>query len=207
MGQISDGTLTAFTGAGDGFVSTWYDQSGNGNDAVQATTTAQPLIVSSGTLITGGIAFDGVDDGLKPVSGFFTNIQDCAFFSVATRELGSTGYISQASPALNRYHIRGGSVQYGDPAQTNTYTIGDDTQYLLASSSSSGTATLYINGANDGGVSYDETGAGASSIGANTGISGAFWNGKIAEIIAYDSDQSANVSGIETDINSYYGIF
>ena len=40
--QITNGELVAFCGAGDGFVSTWYDQSGNANDAVQATTTAQP---------------------------------------------------------------------------------------------------------------------------------------------------------------------
>ena len=40
--QVSDGTLESFCGVGDGFVATWYDQSGNDNHAVQATTTAQP---------------------------------------------------------------------------------------------------------------------------------------------------------------------
>jgi hypothetical protein len=45
-------TLMTFVGAGDGFVSTWYDQSGNGYNFTQATTSRQPAIISGGTLIT-----------------------------------------------------------------------------------------------------------------------------------------------------------
>lgn len=65
--EITDGTLTTFTGAGDGFVVTWFDQSGS-NDVTQSTAGNQPKIVSSGTVITEGskpaIDFDGVNDGL-----------------------------------------------------------------------------------------------------------------------------------------------
>jgi len=54
--QVSDGTLAAWVVAGggteDGFVTTWYDQSGNTNNATQATAATQPQIVSSGTLLT-----------------------------------------------------------------------------------------------------------------------------------------------------------
>jgi len=64
--EITDGTLTTFTGANDGFVTVWYDQSGNSNNAVQVTATQQPKIVSSGsTLLRGGkpsMQFDGNDD-------------------------------------------------------------------------------------------------------------------------------------------------
>ena len=49
--QITNGDLVAFCGVGDGFVSTWYDQSGNANNATQATTTAQPKIVDAGALV------------------------------------------------------------------------------------------------------------------------------------------------------------
>lgn len=44
--------LAAFVGANSGYVSKWYDQSGNANDAVMATTSKQPRIVNSGTLET-----------------------------------------------------------------------------------------------------------------------------------------------------------
>lgn len=50
--QVTNGTLATFCGAGDGFVSTWYDQSGNGRNVIQPTTGSQPKIVSSGTLVT-----------------------------------------------------------------------------------------------------------------------------------------------------------
>ena len=53
----------------DGTVSKWYDQSGNDNHATQGTPASQPKIVSGGSLITGGIDFDGVDD-LKHYSHF-----------------------------------------------------------------------------------------------------------------------------------------
>lgn len=42
--------LLAFCGSGSGFVTRWYDQSGNGRNAVQATTTRQPRIVNAGSV-------------------------------------------------------------------------------------------------------------------------------------------------------------
>lgn len=44
-------SLLSFCGAGNGFIDTFYDQSGNGRDITQATTTAQPQIVSSGSVL------------------------------------------------------------------------------------------------------------------------------------------------------------
>jgi hypothetical protein len=40
-GLLNTAALLSFCGAGDGFVDTWYDQSGNGRNLTQATTTAQ----------------------------------------------------------------------------------------------------------------------------------------------------------------------
>ena len=45
-------------------VVTWYDQSGNSNDATQPTTGSQPLIAENGSLLN-DIDFDGVDDFLE----------------------------------------------------------------------------------------------------------------------------------------------
>lgn len=50
-GDITDGTLTTFVGSGDGFVTTMYDQSGNGNDGINTNTTYQPKIVDSGSYL------------------------------------------------------------------------------------------------------------------------------------------------------------
>ena len=56
-------TLLSFCGAGDGFVTKWYDQSSNMRDLVQITVSNQPKIVSGG-VVEDGILFDGVSDSL-----------------------------------------------------------------------------------------------------------------------------------------------
>ena len=33
------------------------------------------------------------------------------------------------------------------------------------------------------------------------------WDGQIQEVIFYDSDQSSNRTGIESDINTYFSIY
>ena len=60
--EITDGTLAAWANAngGDGFVATWYDQSGEDNDAEQATAANQPQIVDSG--VVQDIEYDGAND-------------------------------------------------------------------------------------------------------------------------------------------------
>jgi len=53
VSEINSGALVDFVGSGnDGFVETWYDQSGNSNDLTQATASKQPTVVTSGTLNT-----------------------------------------------------------------------------------------------------------------------------------------------------------
>src|SRR6185503_15912978 len=47
-GDLDQVALLAFTGGNDGYVTTWYDQTGNGHDALQATVSKQPMIVSAG---------------------------------------------------------------------------------------------------------------------------------------------------------------
>ena len=50
--QLDTAAITTFVGAGNGFVTTWYDQSGNVNNTIQTTSGNQPLIVLAGTLYT-----------------------------------------------------------------------------------------------------------------------------------------------------------
>jgi hypothetical protein len=51
-GELDTVTLLNHCGVGNGFVKTWYDQSGNARDATQATAVNQPQIVSSGSVLT-----------------------------------------------------------------------------------------------------------------------------------------------------------
>lgn len=53
-GWLDTAAMLSFVGAGSGFVVTWYDQSGSGGNASQASTSNQPRIVNTGTLETDG---------------------------------------------------------------------------------------------------------------------------------------------------------
>ena len=64
-GDLDAASLLAHVGSGDGFVTTWYDQSGNARNAAQTDSTKQPRIVSNGVMnmINGraALSFDGND--------------------------------------------------------------------------------------------------------------------------------------------------
>lgn len=50
-GSLDTNALLSWCGAGDGFVTKWYDQSGNARHWAQATAASQPKIVAAGALI------------------------------------------------------------------------------------------------------------------------------------------------------------
>jgi len=59
--EVSSGALVAFVGSGnDGFVETWYDQSGNGRDSTNLTAVQQPIIVDAG-VFQDGLKFTHTD--------------------------------------------------------------------------------------------------------------------------------------------------
>lgn len=68
--ERSQGHYYNISGLQDGYVTTWYDQSGNGRDATQATAANQPvlkpvaLVSPTSYKLSPGVAFDGSNDGL-----------------------------------------------------------------------------------------------------------------------------------------------
>lgn len=52
--QLDTASLTSFVGANSGFITRWYDQSGNAITASQSTAGNQPRIVNAGTIETQG---------------------------------------------------------------------------------------------------------------------------------------------------------
>jgi hypothetical protein len=69
VGNLNETALTDFCGAGNGFVTTWYDQSGNARNATQSTAANQPQIVASGVInkvnTKPSLLFDGTNDALS----------------------------------------------------------------------------------------------------------------------------------------------
>jgi len=228
--QVSGGALATWVGAGnDGFVSTWYDQSGNANDATQITTTSQPKIVDAGTLVTGGIDFDGVDDELL-LSGtgldIFKNVGYGQVFSVATSdETGLTvsniiGFdtgvggrrflIGESNVTAGNFRI-GGRRLDADSFESTTASAGHgNTEKLVTGFNNWADAEAYIyqNGANVGtDLSFQTAGNTENTSSIAAGLGRASFDGRIREVIVYNTDESANRVGIETNINNHYSIY
>lgn len=66
-GVLDTASLASFVGANSGFVTTFYDQTGNLEHAVQATAANQPRIVNAG-VYDGRLIFDGTNDNIKITS-------------------------------------------------------------------------------------------------------------------------------------------
>jgi hypothetical protein len=128
--EVSDGTLAAWVGAGnDGFVRTWYDQSGSNKNAHQTTTSDQPMLVQNGAVIfisSGGTSGAGVRPTLKLYDGNGVFNVNAADNTVALEERLLFTSIVTTSYGGNLY--KNGSListQAGIPASASILVIGD----------------------------------------------------------------------------------
>jgi len=230
--EVSDGTLAAWVVAGggteDGFVTTWYDQSGNVNNATQATAANQPKIVSSGTLVTengkAALDFDGTNDYIS-VSGslYSADINLFSVFKITTtisnyqRILhladGVNTYQVTRSPQPDNYVLLTKNTEYN----TSTFSVdwGIHTGQLLVSTRSNNSTNsdnVYVDSVAqvDGGNNITIGGGNnsPSTFGVrNDLLATSYFDGTLQEIIIYHSDQSANRTGIEDNINAHYNIY
>jgi hypothetical protein len=205
---LDESALTSFVGANNGFITTVYDQSGNAKNLTQSTAGSQPKIVNSGSVIK---------DSSLPV----------ADFSGGVRSFENT--LSGAS-VVDQYFLlnSNGDTQYLYPyANAGTPGYG----YVATSGSSStsildtyGTPSLYVNNSlstpttrND---VYNVLNGRKLIVHQNCNTSSLFtsykfggyafsfdFNGYFSEWIIWNSNQSSNRSGIQTNINTFYSVY
>ena len=213
--------IPAYDNTVDGFVETWYDQSGNGNDATQSVAASQPKIVDGGVLVSGGLDFDGVDDRLTCPSLYSSDI---SIFNVATTSntvnTGNYMRMVHLCDGSDSFQLtRGGSTEIGKLLSKNTafqsgapgFRHGDINGINLISAVTSSTDTdAFIDGSlqSNGSLTLGSGNSTTTTIGARDDLlSSGFFAGSHAEIIIYPSDQSANRPAIETNINDHYNIY
>jgi len=211
-GDLDTASIASHCGANNGLVVTWYDQSGNGNNATQSTVGNQPKIYdgTTGVLTRNGKPYiDTRTSGTLPVSSFAGNGTAGSYFAVTDT---SGGFID---PMFGTYNngmhgeygiylqiVNGGqfSVNAGYPSTSRfilSYTTIDTVNGSEAAiqgataSSFASTATIVR--------------LGGISVRGTSGVK--YTGGFMYEIVFYDSNQSANRTGIETNINSYFNIY
>lgn len=210
-GNLDESALTTFVGANNGFVTTWYDQSGNLRNLTETSATAQPQIVNSGSInkVNNDIvlSFDGTNDKLSFTLS--SNLSQPATIFIVNRnsQLGSKPIFS-SSDANNRWQIyRTGIGNYINIFAGSVLSSNDTTQqqviiYSLFNGANS-SISINNNAAVNGNAGTQQTNA--FRVGVDN--SNTFGNNDVSELIIYNSDQSANRTSILDNINTYYSIY
>ena len=216
--ELDTASLLTFANGGDVFVAKWYDQSGNGNnDASQVSQSAQPQIVSSGSVINENgkisIKFNGTTDYIEnqlsvgpTVTAFAVSriVDEFDYNFIYDSSLVSGGRIRLGLRNIKEYFADNGQASAAfstTPSNglqnlffakhTNSdvsISVNQDTLKTLATTNFYANTQYFIIGARWDGAEH-------------------FLEGTIQELIFYPSDQSTNRAGIESNINSNYKIY
>ena len=120
-GSLDTTTLLTFTGLSGGLITTWYDQSGNGNDLSQSTAANQPIVVSAGSLVTQGGVPSAQYTGVQYLGGPTTMIGNQAAYSanlvwnctsLGPSSLDTVLAQSDGNNFANRFEYRRNGSQY-----------------------------------------------------------------------------------------------
>jgi hypothetical protein len=195
--------IPAYANTVNGFVETWYDQSGNGKDATQLTAANQPKIVDAGNLVANGLGFFTNDlletaslGASQPITAFSVFTQDSASSTI----YGSSGSHALITSSSNTISLNAGTAL----VSSASITVG--TPALVSSLANSTSSFIFINGGNTTTGNAGTTGiTGSLKLGSTN--SNRAMEGELQEFIIYNSDQTANRIAIETNINSHYDIF
>jgi hypothetical protein len=222
--------IPAYEDTVNGFVETWYDQSGNGNDATQLTAGSQPKIVDAGVYLGEVDFLDGTNTYLQTTNSDLCNVSELSVFSVLKPHTAqsqvvafSCGSVVSGSTAYGGWRLNlNGYINQG---QFQTQTIGNASATSLNNSvDGNDTLVSYVANFPDA-AAFANGQAGGSTLSAispnnhNTlrrrfrigcqftyQLAG-FYTEPIKEIILYTSDQSANRLAIEANINNQYDIY
>jgi hypothetical protein len=192
-----------------GFVSKWYDQSGNDNHAIQGTAASQPKIVEGGSLVSGGNKFDGTNDFLTfPTRSLNGSFAISTVFNLQDRDKSNNtlfGYSNSGHFIRYQGSFRLG-IKINGAENFTDLTLANNRDYVMSiTRDASNLVSLYFDGSfidsftQSGLFSLDRIGVFAES-------STYFLKGTVTETLIYNSDQSANRTAIEANIGETYGI-
>lgn len=234
--NLDTSSLLSFVGSGDGFVSVWYDQGGNGYDFIQSTPSQQPKIVSAGVLLTENgipsLSFDSANIVSMEISVANSVNFDWAtspgagigmFFVLKPKNQSGDQIIwDKGSSGVNGYYLGTNTASntsfsvINSPA-ANTYTLNDSSTNLQVLS--------YFFRAGGGTISLDNTNVltplfsdplpvnnpGSVVLGSSGSATDDF-DGSISEVLFYIANypNPSSTTGkdlIETNMNDYYNLY
>ena len=229
-GELDTAALLAFCGSGDGFINTWFDQSGNGRNASQSTTTLQPKIVSNGVVLKVNnkpalyFASDYLDTtafGPNP-NGDVNGAAVLRWDNVTVRQSaasqwgsssGQQNFFLQMQELVDHtrwgWRYSGSTLAYVD----QPVTVAINTQYLISAKFAQDSVTALFNNA-AGDVTNNPSGGQTANNSSNVlRIGGLSTNttqlmtGYVQEFVLWSNSSAHSQQDISDDINDYYDVF
>ena len=224
--------IPAYDNTVNGFVETWYDQSGNGNNATQLTASQQPKIVEGGVLVertVNGVSSPSVKytagnlmtHGLTSLSAdgqqslfFVSDNQLTSSTSTRLIEIMSNSVDDARRRRPLIYRGNGGNFRFSVDTLAGLYRTSSQSNFVslyssITEESGGGTHTAYQDGSQFGSASV------TLDVNPNIDLNsrqfgniapdelGAFF---FTEVIYYPSDESVKRAAIEDNIDNHYGI-
>ena len=206
---LDTASLLSFVGAGNGFVRIWYNQNLSGINAIQTIDSNQPRIVNAGVI------------------DLLNNLPTLTFSSNQWLD-ASVGILAQP----NHYFItcfkntganNGGYLFDSTTGRLTTRNAQGDASWIFAGTTLNNSMILNIQAlcsflfsttsiSHINSILRASGNAGTQSlnglrIGAGVDLGFPKLLGRVQEFILYNSNQSTNRTGIESNINSYYNIY
>jgi hypothetical protein len=226
---IDTTALLAFVGAGNGFVTTWYDQSTNGRNGTQSTSTRQVRIVNSGVveLLNSLPCLNTYQNNqFRDFQTSFSNLQNLpvSIFSAykidqlngtnPTFNIGGTGTVGgggryeQFVTSLNTHGMQRRNTTGGVVVSVSLSAL---TMAINLSFFKTLELQLRINGSDGTPVSYTgsefNTASNFNLISATSGATTHMAAKRFLEQIIYLTDLHNQRTAIESNINNYYNVF
>lgn len=219
-GALNTLALLAFTGNSNGFVTKWYDQSGNGRDAFQTSSANQPQIVSSGSVL--------LENG-KPTVSFTTShtlatnslnlsFYDCTI-SYVSKNISRTAYAcgifgygtNNQSGQIRYLGVVGNTlsfIYFGADFWSNFTGMGDTQLTLYSLNFQSNSVNFYKNSSTQTGSQFSLSSTSTSRFTINDIYGrGEMANINFSEGIFYTSGRSTVINDIRSNQNSYYSVY
>lgn len=219
---LDTASLKSFVGSGNGFIRTWYDQSGNNRHATQSTMANQPSIMLNGVINRSGgkpsVRYDGVANSTG----------DALWVSIPTQggTANSLFWVQETSDPnyMPLFHNNNGSNGWMLIAENGNNTSND----IVGGNSAHTASSFWINGTNAGWNSSTVRNTPFQALNNNRSIVNVLhqqlnWNGSltigarrsdnwnyagdIVEVVITNTTLSnAARVGIELSMANYYGI-
>jgi len=218
--QVASGAMTAWVGSGNnGFVRTWFDQSGRGKHVGQDTSGSQPQIVNSGVLdeMGGQPAVNIISNTNLVHSGLAFSDGPISIFAVvsfttagALLDAATDGFFSNSEGF--RFDNFSNNYRLGTRKAFTSAAAPTPIARVIRSGFANATArTIFANGAQvgttAGNTSPEFAGVTNHVIGRFSSLGSGQMVGLIQDLIVYNTDRQPQNLAIVEEINRHYGVY